>query len=99
MTNVIGHGYNSFIVIIFRVLGCLTAPLTAFMSRDDPVWSQLLFCFGHSLLYATLAADVAANLVADVAGPLFITNCPSFWSHFLPHFGHKLSFIEPRGLI
>jgi hypothetical protein len=61
MTNVAGHGYNSFIVIIFRVPGCLTAPLTTFMSRENPMWSQLLFCFGHSMLYATLADDMAVT--------------------------------------
>jgi hypothetical protein len=35
MTNVVGHGYNSIIVIIVRVPDCLTAPLTAFVVCDD----------------------------------------------------------------
>jgi hypothetical protein len=39
MTNVVGHGYNSVIVIIFRVPDCLTALLTAFVMCDDQIWS------------------------------------------------------------
>jgi hypothetical protein len=66
MTNVVGYGYNFVIVIIFRVLGCLTAPLMAFMSCDDPVWSQLLFYFGHSMLYTARADDVFNDVVADI---------------------------------
>jgi hypothetical protein len=28
-----------------------------------------------------------------------VTNLPLFWSQFFSHFGHRLSFIEPHGLI
>jgi hypothetical protein len=38
MTNVVGHGYNSVIVIILRVPEYLTAPLTVFVMCDDQIW-------------------------------------------------------------
>jgi hypothetical protein len=59
MTNVVGHGYNSVIVIIFRVPDCLTTPLTAFVMCDDQIWSQMFLCFGHNLPLTVFAFDMA----------------------------------------
>jgi hypothetical protein len=59
MTNVVGHGYNSVIVIIFRVSDCLTALLMAFVMCDDHIWSQMFLCFGHNLPLTAFASDVA----------------------------------------
>jgi hypothetical protein len=59
MANVVGHGYNSIIIIIFRVPDYLTAPLTAFVMCDDQIWSQIFLCFGHNLPLTAFASDVA----------------------------------------
>jgi hypothetical protein len=59
MTNVVGHGYNPVIVIIFHVPDYLTVPLTAFVVCDDQIWSQMFLCFGHNLLLTAFSSDVA----------------------------------------
>jgi hypothetical protein len=59
MTNVVGHEYNSIIIIIFCVPDCLTAPLTTFVMCDDQIWSQMFLCFGHNLPLTAFASDVA----------------------------------------
>jgi hypothetical protein len=58
MMNVLGHGYNSVIVIIFRVPDCLTAPLMAFVMCVDQIWSQMFLCIGHNLPLTAFASDV-----------------------------------------
>jgi hypothetical protein len=59
MTNVVGHGYNFVIVIIFCVADCLTAPLMAFVMCDDQIWPQIFLCFGHNIPLTVFAFDVA----------------------------------------
>jgi hypothetical protein len=63
MTNVVGHEYNSVIIIIFCVPDCLMAPLTAFVMCDDQIWSQMFLCFDHNLPLTAFASDVAVDVV------------------------------------
>jgi hypothetical protein len=58
MTNDVGHGYNSVIIIFFRVPDCLTVPLTDFVMCDVQIWSQMFLCFGHNLPVMAFASDV-----------------------------------------
>jgi hypothetical protein len=78
MTNVIGHGYNFVIVIIFRVPDCLMAPLTAFVMCDDQIWSQMFLCFGHNLPLTAFASDMTADVAVTSLMTWQLTS--SFWN-------------------